>query len=159
MAGDGLAISRISCGATNYCTRRRVHRVSLRNLQEGELRGIAVTAVGLGVEGSGFAATAPAQGDDPPFHILRKQNLGDLIWPGSQAMPDPSKPVGSICARQGGGLSRLPNIMRTTFADTRVVEPGKAPELPVGSQRVNPNDPLSDWIIPDCYLPGRVDCQ
>ncbi len=123
------------------------------------LRGIAATAVGLGVLGAGFASTTPAHADDPPFHILSSQDLCSLIWPGSQAMPDPAKPVGTICARLGGVLSRLSNIMPTIFVDTRVLEPGKAPELPIGSQRVNPNDPLSDWIIPDCYVPGRVDCQ
>ena len=48
---------------------------------------------------------------------------------------------------------------RNRRLDQRVVEPGKAPQLPIGSQRVNPNDPLSDWIIPDCYVPGRADCQ
>jgi hypothetical protein len=123
------------------------------------MRGIAVTAVGLGVLGSGFAATTLAHADDPPVHILSSQSLCNLIWSGSQAMPDPSKPIGTICARRGGVLTRLSNMMPTIFMDTRVLEPGKAPELPIGSKRVDPDDPLSDWIIPDCYVPGRVDCQ
>ncbi len=123
------------------------------------LRGIAVAAVGVGVLGSGFAATTPAYADDPHFHILSSQSLCDLVWQGSQAMPDPSKPVGTICARRGGVLTRLANMMPAIFMDTRVLEPGKAPELPIGSSRVDPDDPLSDWIIPDCYVPGRVDCQ
>lgn len=123
------------------------------------LREIAVTAVGLGVLGAEFAATPSAYADDPSSHILSSQNLCDLVWPGSQAMPDPAKPVGTICARQGGLLSRLSNMMPSIFVDTRVLEPGKFPQLPMGSQRVNPNDPLSDWIIPDCYVPGRIDCQ
>jgi hypothetical protein len=123
------------------------------------LRRIAATAVGLGVAGCGFAAATLAYADDPPFHILSSQSLCNLIWPSSQAMPDPSKPLGTICARRGGVISRLHNMMPTTFLDTRVLEPGGAPELPIGSKRVDPNDPLSDWIIPDCYVPGRVDCQ
>lgn len=123
------------------------------------LREIAVTAAGLGVLGSGLAAPTPASADDPPFHILSSQSLCDLIWQGSQAMPDPSKPIGTICARRGGLLSRLSNMMPTIFTDSRVLEPGKVPELPIGSRRVDPDDPLSDWIIPDCYVPGRVDCQ
>lgn len=123
------------------------------------LREINAATVGLGVLAAGFTVAAPAHADDPPFHVLSSQSLCDLIWPGSQAMPDPSKPVGTICARQGGLLSRLSSMMPTIFVDTRVLEPGKAPQLPTGSQRVNPNDPLSDWVIPDCYVPGRVDCQ
>lgn len=55
-------------------------------------------------------------------------------------------------------LSRLSNMMTTIFMDPRVLEPGKGPELPIGSKRVAPEDPLSDWIIPDYYVPGRVDC-
>jgi hypothetical protein len=74
-------------------------------------------------------------------------------------VPDPSKPVGTICARQRSLLSRLPNVMSTIFVDTRVLEPGKFPQLPIGAQRVDPNDPLPDWIIPDGYVPGRADCQ
>jgi hypothetical protein len=123
------------------------------------LRGISVAALGLGVAGAGFAAPAAVHADDPPFHILSSQSLCNLIWPGSQAMPDPAKPIGTICARQGGLLSRLSGMMPTIFVDQRVLEPGKAPQLPIGSQRVNPNDPLSDWIIPDCHVPGRADCQ
>lgn len=123
------------------------------------LQGISVAAVGLGVLGAGVAALAPAHADDPPFHILSSQSLCNMIWSGSQAMPDPAKPVGTICARQGGLLSRLSGMMPSIFVDTRVLEPGKAPQLPIGSQRVNPSDPLSDWIIPDCHVPGRMDCQ
>lgn len=123
------------------------------------LRGIAVTAVGLAILGSGFAATTPAHADDPACHILSSQNLCNLIWPGSQAMPDPAQPIGTICARRGGVLTHLSNMMPTIFMDSRVLEPGKLPELPVGSRRVDPDDPLSDWIIPDCHVPGRVDCQ
>lgn len=123
------------------------------------LRGLSVAAIGLGILGAVIASAASAHADDPPFHILSSQSLCDLIWSGSRAMPDPAKPVGTICARQGGVLSRLSGMMPTIFADTRVLEPGKSPELPIGSQRVNPSDPLSDWIIPDCHVPGRVDCQ
>lgn len=123
------------------------------------LWGIKVAAVGVGVLGAGVAASVSASADDPPFHILSSQSLCNLIWPGSEAMPDPAKPVGTICARQGGVLSRLSNMMPTIFVDTRVLEPGKFPQLPMGSQRVDPGDPLSDWVIPDCYVAGRVDCQ
>jgi len=48
--------------------------------------------------------------------------------------------------------------MPSLYSNTFPLEPGKAPELPIGSTRVDPNDPVSDWIIPDCYVPGRVDC-
>lgn len=123
------------------------------------LREISVAAMGVGVLGAAIAAAAPAYADDPPFHVLSSQSLCNLIWPGSQAMPDPAKPVGTICARQGGLLSRLSGMMPSIFVDTRVLEPGKFPQLPIDSQRVNPNDPLSDWVIPDCHVPGRMDCQ
>ena len=49
--------------------------------------------------------------------------------------------------------------MPAIFNNIFYLEPGKAPELPKGSVRVNPNDPLSDWIIPDCYVPDRIDCN
>jgi hypothetical protein len=77
-------------------------------------------------------------------------------------MPDPAKQapaVGLICVRQGGLLLRLARDMPAIVANTFVLEPGKAPELPKGSVRVNPNDPLSDWIIPDCSVPDRIDCN
>ncbi len=123
------------------------------------LRGVAVTAVGLGVLGAASSATPPAYADGPPYHILSSQDLCNLIWPSSQAMPDPSKPVGTICTRQGGLLSRLARALPGTFQDTVILEPGKSVQLPIGSVRVNPEDPLSDWVIPDCHIPGRIDCQ
>ena len=35
--------------------------------------------------------------------------------------------------------ARVSNIMRTIFVDTRVLEPCKFPQLPMGSQHVDPN--------------------
>jgi len=122
------------------------------------LREMKLAAVGLGVLGAGFSAISPAYADDS-YHILSSQDLCNLIWPSSQAMPDPARPVGTICTRQGGLLSRLAKAMPGTFQDTVILEPGKAVQLPIGSARVNPDDPLSDWIIPDCNIPGRVDCR
>jgi hypothetical protein len=119
----------------------------------------AAAAVGLGVLNGALVAAAPAYADDPPFHILSSQSLCNLAWPGSQAMPDPSQPVGTICARQGGLLSRMSRAMPTIFQDAIPLQPGKASELPIGSTRVDPNNPLSDWVIPDCHVPSRVDCQ
>jgi hypothetical protein len=53
----------------------------------------------------------------------------------------------------------LAKALPGTFQDTFILEPGKAVQLPIGSVRVNPDDPMSDWIIPDCNVPGRVDCR
>ncbi len=129
-------------------------------------RGLAVTAVGLGLVGAGLGNAPSARTDpDPPapaYHILGAQDLCNLVYPSSEAMPDPSKQppaVGLICVRQGGALLRLARDMPAIFSNTFALEPGKAPELPKGSVRVNPTDPLSDWIIPDCYVPDRIDCN
>ena len=127
-------------------------------------RGLAVAAVGLGLLSAGFGAS-PVRADPDPgpsYHILSAQDLCNLVWPSSEAMPDPSKEppaVGLICVRQGGLLLRGARDMPAIFNNTFYLEPGKAPELPKGSVRVNPKDPLSDWIIPDCYVPDRIDCN
>ena len=124
-------------------------------------RGLAITAVGLGLVSAGLGG-APAPQADPGYHILSAQDLCNLVWPSSEAQPDPAKQppaVGLICVRQGGALLRLARDMPAIFANVFVLEPGKAPELPKGSVRVNPNDPLSDWIIPDCNVPDRIDCN
>lgn len=125
-------------------------------------RGLGIAAVGIGFASAGFMGSPPAQADDPPYHILSAQDLCNLVWPSSEAMPDPAKQppaVGLICVRQGGALLRLARDMPAIFSNSFTLEPGKAPELPKGSVRVNPNDPLSDWIIPDCYVPDRIDCN
>ncbi|KWX20051.1 hypothetical protein AFM11_32290 [Mycolicibacterium wolinskyi] len=62
-------------------------------------------------------------------------------------MPRPDK-FGTVCARKGGVLERLAKSMPSFVSDTFNLEPGSAVELPVGSVRVNPDDPMSDWIIP-----------
>ncbi len=126
------------------------------------IRGLAVCGIGLGLLGAGFGGASPARADDPPYHIMSAQDLCNLVYPHSEAMPDPAKTppaVGLICVRQGGLLLRLARDMPAIVANTFVLEPGKAPELPKGSVRVNPTDPLSDWIIPDCYIPDRIDCN
>jgi len=141
-------------------------------------RGIVASAVALSVLSAGFV-TPLAQADDPPaepgaakgpptpsgayaasggtFHILSSQDLCNLVWPGSEVQPDPLD-FGAICVRQGGVLERLTrqNIL---FRYTLPLKPGTLPELPKESVRVNPADPMSDWIIPDCYVPDRIDCN
>lgn len=91
------------------------------------------------------------------FHILGTQDLCNLVWPSSEAQPNP-KDFGAICVRQGGVLlllSRASELFNNTF----VLKPGNAPELPKESVRVNPADPMSDWLIPDCFVPDRIDCN
>ena len=131
-------------------------------------RGLAVAVVGLGLLSAGLGGAPPARAAgppapaDPPFHILSAQDLCNLVWPSTEAMPDPAKQppaVGLICVRQGGLLLRLARDQPLIFSSTFTLEPGRAPELPKGSVRVNPSDPLSDWIIPDCYVPDRIDCN
>jgi hypothetical protein len=122
-------------------------------------RGFAVGTVGWGVLCAVLAAAGPAAADNPHFHILSSQDLCNLVWPASRAIPDPSKPVGTICVREGGLLLRLHRDLPDVFANSTELEPGKVPELPWNSVRVNPNDPLSDWIIPDCHVPDRIDCR
>ncbi len=132
------------------------------------IRGLAVCGVGLALVSAGLGGAPPLRADpDPPapapaYHILSAQDLCNLVYPSSEAMPDPAKEppaVGLICVRQGGALLRLARDQPAIFSNTFVLEPGKAPELPKGSVRVNPKDPLSDWIIPDCYVPDRIDCN
>ncbi|MFZ1178085.1 MAG: hypothetical protein WAO15_17795 [Mycobacterium sp.] len=128
------------------------------------IRGLAVCGLGLGLlsAGLGGAPALRADPDPPPYHILSAQDLCNLVWPTSEAMPDPAKQppaVGLVCVRQGGLLLRLARDQPAIFSNTFALEPGKAPELPKGSVRVNPKDPLSDWIIPDCYIPDRIDCN
>lgn len=100
-----------------------------------------------------------AVAEEPRSHILSAQDLCNLAWPASQAMPSPSEPDEAfVCVRHGGVLQRLANAMPTMLANTKVMKPGSALELPIGSFRVNPNDPMSAWVIPDCHVPGRLDC-
>lgn len=100
-----------------------------------------------------------AVADEPRFHILSAQDLCNLAWPASQAMPSPSEPDKAfVCVRHGGVLQRLANAMPTMLANTKVMKPGSALELPIGSFRVDPTDPMSAWVIPDCHVPGRLDC-
>lgn len=115
--------------------------------------GICTAAVACGI------AAAPAQADDAaPNHILSAQNLCDLVWPTSQVMPDPAR-FGAVCVRHDGLLFRMSRALPNFFTSMFRLEPGSALELPVGSTRTNPNDPLSDWIIPDCSVPNRTDCS
>ena len=150
-------------------------------------RRLVASAVGLGVLSAGFVGAPLAQADDSPgapvpgeqspdpgppsaqppsgayaasggtFHILSSQDLCNLIWPSSEAQPNPMQ-FGAICVRQGGVLLRLSRDS-ILFNDTFTLAPGRAPELPKESVRVNPADPLSDWIIPDCNVPDRIDCN
>lgn len=109
--------------------------------------------------GGAMAASGTARADDPapPYHILSSQDLCNLIWPASQAMPDPAE-FGTVCVRHGGVLMRLSRALPAFVANTFALKPGAAVELPVGSARVNPDDPMSDWLIPDCAVAARLDC-
>ena len=149
-------------------------------------RGLMTSAVALGVLGAGLVGAPVAHTDDSPpapgpaesadpappsdqppsgayaasggtFHILSSQDLCNLIWPSSEAQPNPMQ-FGAICVRQGGVLLRLSRDS-ILFNNTFALAPGRAPELPKESVRVNPADPMSDWIIPDCYVPDRIDCN
>lgn len=108
----------------------------------------AVAIAGLGMSLTGIGAAPVAFAEEPPFHILSSQDLCNRIWPTSQAMPRPEE-FGAMCARKGGVLERLSKSFPAFVSNTFKLEPGSAVELPVGSVRVNPNDPISDWIIPD----------
>ena len=109
---------------------------------------VASAAAVIAFSGALIVGAGNARADDPPFHVLSAQGLCDMIWPGSQVMPDPAK-FGANCVRQDGVLSRLSRALPTLVADTYVLEPGKAVQLPTGSVRTDPKDPLSDWLIPD----------
>src|SRR5579875_502886 len=112
--------------------------------------------IGLAFFNIELVAPSPAQADDPPANIMSVQDLCNLIYPGSQAMANPSE-FGAACVKQD-----LVPIRAARGLPTLVVyalEPGKDPELPIGSVRVDPDDPLSNWIIPDCDVPERNDCQ
>ncbi|MDV3127886.1 hypothetical protein M1247_23410 [Mycobacterium sp. 21AC1] len=123
----------------------------------GATRRIVVVMAISGAAGIGLVSAPEALADEPPFHILSSQDLCNFVWPTSQAMPRPDQ-FGTVCARKGGVLHRLSRSMPAFVSDTFILEPGSAVELPVGSVRVHPDDPMSDWIIPDCHVPGRVDC-
>jgi hypothetical protein len=103
-----------------------------------------------------MAATATAE--ESQYHILSAQNLCNLAWPSSQAMPDPAKPVGTLCIRHGGVIERVANAAPNLFSNRLALEPGSVLQLPLGSVRINPADPMSDWLIPDCHVPNRLDC-
>jgi len=116
------------------------------------LAGASIAAVGL----APAASAAPA---GPSFHILSAQDLCNLVWPTSQAMPDPGQPVGTVCVRPGGILERLSKAFPAFVSSSFKLEPGAAVQLPVGSVRTDPSNPMSDWLIPDCSTPGRIDCS
>lgn len=117
-----------------------------------------VAGVVLGIGGGVFASAPTALADEPPYHVLSAQDLCDLIWQGSHAVSDPQT-FGTVCIRQDGLLAHLAKVEPTLFTNKFRLEPGNAEELPVGSLRVNPKDPLSAWMIPDCSIPGQIDCQ
>jgi hypothetical protein len=124
---------------------------------------IVLSVVGLGVIAGGGTAAAPTafadQSPPPPYHVLSSQDLCNLVWPASQAMPDPNQVVGTICIRPGGLLQRLARAFPAEVSNTFKLAPGSAVQLPLASVRINPTDPLSDWLIPDCYIPNRLDCN
>jgi len=119
----------------------------------------ALAGASLAAAGVLLAPAAVASADGTPFHILSAQSLCNLVWPTSQAMPDPGQPVGTICVRPGGILERLSKAFPAFVSSSFKLEPGAAVQLPVGSVRIDPTNPLSDWVIPDCSTPGRIDCS
>lgn len=120
-------------------------------------RGIVAASACLGMMCTGIGLAPNAFADEVPYHIRSAQDLCNSIWPTSQAMPRPDE-FGTVCARKGGVLERLSKSMPAFISDTFKLEPGSAVELPVGSVRVNPEDPMSDWIIPDCHVSGGPEC-
>lgn len=124
------------------------------------MRSIANAAVLAGALAAHPLLMPPAAvAEEQQFHILSAQDLCNLAWPASQAMPSPSEPEEAfVCVRHGGVLQRLANAMPTMMANTKVMKPGSALELPIGSFRIDPSDPMSAWLIPDCQVPGRLDC-
>ena len=150
-----LAISWIVPAArrrSDLATRRR------KPVRRRVTRWILPVGLGAALLGGGIVFGSPASADEaPPYHILSTQNVCNLVWPRSQAMANPAK-FGAVCVRQNGLLFRLARSMPAFMANSFVLDPGSAVELPVGSVRINPDDPLSDWIIPDCYVSGRIDC-
>ncbi|MGV0814954.1 hypothetical protein ABQF34_23565 [Mycolicibacterium boenickei] len=127
------------------------------NRSSGLARATAAVGVCLGMICTGMGLVPNAFGDETPYHIRSAQDLCNSIWPTSQAMPRPDE-FGTVCARKGGVLERLSKSMPAFISDTFKLEPGSAVELPVGSVRVNPDDPMSDWIIPDCHVSGGPEC-
>lgn len=117
-----------------------------------------IVCVSVAVLGTVLASPPVATAEKPPYHILSAQNLCNLAWPSSQAMPDPAKPVGTLCVRHGGVIERFANAAPNLFSNKLALEAGSILQLPVGSVRINPEDPMSDWIIPDCHIPNRIDC-
>lgn len=119
----------------------------------------AVVGLACGGAACGMSVAGTAHADDQPsVHILSAQDLCNLVWPSSQAVPDDTT-FGALCVRPGGLLERLHRTWPASFEYQFQLKPGSAVELPVGSVRVDPNDPMSAWIIPDCYIPNRIDCQ
>ncbi len=92
----------------------------------------AVTVAGLGlVAGLGVVAAPPVMADPPaqplgklPITSWSSQDLCNLIWPTSQALPDPAEPVGTICVRRGGLLTRLSRAFPASVSDTYKPRPG-----------------------------------
>ena len=107
----------------------------------------------MGVLSVGFVADPLAQADEPPFHVLSSQDLCNLIL-AKFAGDAPSEIWSHLCKARRDPRPAMPSFFSNTFT----LEPGAAPELPIGSVRVDPNNLLSDWIIPDCHVPGRLDC-
>lgn len=139
--------------ATEIATRR----AASTSIREAVVARLAVVIAGLGlVAGVGVVTAPPVLAEPPaqpsgesPYHVLSSQDLCNAVWPTSQAMPDPAEPVGTICVRHGGLLMRLSRAFPAFVSDTFKLAPGSAKELPVGSVRIRPEDPLSDWLVPD----------
>jgi hypothetical protein len=140
---------------------RRRDPVQRQFLRRGVMR--SLLPIGLGaclLSVGGIAVGSPASADEPStpgHHVLSTQNVCDLVWPGSAAQPNPAK-FGAACVRSSGLMMRLAKAFPAFASNLFVLDPGSAPELPIGSARINPSDPISDWVIPDCYVQNRVDC-
>jgi hypothetical protein len=110
-------------------------------------RKTVLSTVPLGLAAAAAIAAPVAHADAQPYYVMSSQQLCDVIWPFSQAAPDPAK-FGTVCVRSGGMLERLSKAMPAFISDKVVLEPGSAAALPAGSARVDPANPMSDWMIP-----------
>jgi hypothetical protein len=115
----------------------------MSNLVQRSIAGVAA----LELFSFGFCWTPVAAADDQITHTLTPQALCELVWPDSEAAPDPQQ-VGFTCVRKKGMLWELGRAVPTLFSNVLRVEPGSVDELPVGSVRLDSKDPLSAWVIP-----------
>ena len=94
----------------------------------------AAAALALFGFGFGFCWMPVAAAD---AHTLTPQALCELVWPDSEAAPDPQQ-VGFTCVRKKGMLWELGRAVPTLFSNVLRVEPGSVDELPLEIRRCGP---------------------